>query len=130
MVLLPKCNNLKEKNTNSALNQNNNMWKLIKNPMGLYLLWIILLLVFCLIGIPVLSIGSPGGDQITFMLLARTADVAVAGFIIISSLSPIVYWNWYKKYMFIPLLIPLLVVILLVWWMIHIYISNGYYFAW
>jgi len=98
--------------------------------MGLYLLWIILLLVFCLIGIPVLSIGSPGGDQITFMLLARTADVAVAGFIIISSLSPIVYWNWYKKYMFIPLLIPLLVVILLVWWMIHIYISNGYYFAW
>jgi hypothetical protein len=102
--------------------------RLLSNPMGVYLLWFVGLIIFCFIGIPVLSIGHPGGEQRPFILLGYTMDVAVAGFIIISLMAPILYWSWFKKYMFIPLVIPLLIITLLVWWIVEIYLSNDHHF--
>jgi phosphotransferase system glucose/maltose/N-acetylglucosamine-specific IIC component len=102
---------------------------LVKNPLKIYLLWFIILFLFCIIGIPLLSIGHSGGEQRPFILLGYTADIAVFGLIIISLISPLLYWSWYKKYEFIPLLIPILIIALLFWMEIHIYISNGNHFA-
>lgn len=96
--------------------------------MGVYLLWFITLLLFCIIGIPILSIGHADGEQVPLTLLGHTANIAVFGLILISLMSPILYWEWYKKYIFIPLIIPILIVGLLGHWVIDIYISNGHQF--
>lgn len=96
--------------------------------MGVYLLWFIVLLLFCFIGIPLLNIGHSDGEQRPFVLLGYTMDVAVAGLVIISLITPILYWSWFKKYMFFPLVIPLLIIILLVCWIVNIYLSNGGHF--
>ncbi len=102
--------------------------KISKNPFGIYLLWILLLLFFCVVGIPFLSMGHSGGEQVPLTLIGHTANIAVIGFVLISIISPILYWRWYMKYMFIPLIIPILLICLLVYWLIEIYVSNGYYF--
>jgi hypothetical protein len=101
---------------------------LAKHPIGIYLLWLLLLLLFCFIGVPLLSIGYAGGEQRPFILLANTMDVAVGGLIILSMLSPILFWSWYKRYMFIPLVIPVLIASLLIYWTIQIYLSNNHHF--
>lgn len=102
--------------------------RLSRNPMGVYLLWFIVLLLFCIIGIPILSMGHADGEQVPLTLLGHTANIAVIGLILISLVSPILYWGWYKKYMFIPLIIPILLICLLGYWLIDIYISNGHHF--
>ncbi len=102
--------------------------RLLRNPMGVYLLWFITLLLFCFIGIPLLSIGHADGEQVPLTLLGHTMNVAVGGLIIISLISPILYWGWFRKYMFIPLIIPLLTIVLLIWWIVTIYLSNGHHF--
>jgi len=104
--------------------------KMVKNPFGVYFLWMLCLLFFCIIGIPLLSMGHPGGEQVPFTLLGYACDAFTIGFILISATSPFLYRNWYKKYGYIPLIIPLLIMGLLLWLTIRIYISNGYYFAW
>jgi hypothetical protein len=104
--------------------------RMFKNPFGLYLLWMIFLMTFCIIGIPLLSIGHSGGEQVPFTLLGNASNALVFGFILISLVSPIAYWNWYKKYAFIPLIVPVLIIALLSLLIIHIYISNGHHFAW
>jgi len=104
--------------------------KMAKNPFGIYLLWMLSLLLFCIIGIPLLSIGHSGGEQVPFTLLGYTCDALAIGFIIISATSPFIYHKWYRKYAYFPLIVPLLIIGLLLWLMISIYISNGYTFAW
>ena len=71
--------------------------RLSSNPMGVYLLWFIALLLFCIIGIPILSMGHADGEQVPLTLLAHTANIAVIGLILISLTSPMLYWGWYKK---------------------------------
>ncbi len=104
--------------------------KIVKNPFGVYLLWILLLLLFCIIGIPLLSIGHPGGEQVPFTLLGYACDAFDIGFILISATSPFIYHKWYRKYAYIPLIVPLLIIGIILWSMISVYISNGYNYAW
>ena len=101
-----------------------------KNPFGIYLLWILSLLFFCIIGIPLLSIGHSGGEQVPFTLLSYTSDALVFGFMLISALSPFVYHSWYKRYSYIPLIVPILIFGLLLWATLSIYISNRYHYPW
>ncbi|MES2278260.1 MAG: hypothetical protein V4592_19675 [Bacteroidota bacterium] len=100
--------------------------RLISNPMGLYLLWIIVLILFFFIGIPILSVGHSGGEQRPLTLLGYVSDITIFGFILISLVSPILYWKWYKKHSFVLLIVPILITGLLSWLVIRIYISNGY----
>ena len=97
--------------------------------MGVYAVFIGALLIFCIIGIPLLSIGHAGGEQVPLTLLGHTLSVAVFGLIILSILSPIFFWRWYKKFRFIPLVVPVGVVVLLVWMVITIYLQNNHHFA-
>src|SRR5271155_2366739 len=110
------------------IHRKNIILRLLSNPMGVYLLWFISLLLFCFIGIPILNIGHSDGEQRPFVLLGYTMDVAAGGLIIISLISPILYWGWFREYMLIPLIIPLLTIVLLVWWIVRIYLSNGHHF--
>jgi hypothetical protein len=106
----------------------NILLRLLSNPMGIYLLLIIAFLLFCCVGIPILSLGHADGEQVPLMLLGHAMNAVAAGFILISVCSPVIYWRRYKKYMFIPLIIPILVTSLLVYWIFDIYVSNGYHF--
>lgn len=108
----------------------NAVLKMVKHPMKVYLLWIILILLFCIIGIPVLSIGHSGGEQVPLILLGHASTITVFGLIIISAVSPIIYWRWYKKYYFVPMVIPVFLGAFLIYLIIDIYVKNGNYFAW
>jgi len=103
---------------------------MVKDPFGLYLLWTLLLLLFCILGIPLISAGHSGGEQMPFTLFGYVCDAFVLGFIFISAISPFLYRKWYKKYLYIPLIVPLLIILLLCWLIINTYISNEHSFPW
>jgi hypothetical protein len=71
------------------------------SPIWVYLSAIFVIVAFCFIGIPILSIGSYGGEQKPFVLLSHAIDWSVYGFLILSFLTSFIFWNWFKKYWYI-----------------------------
>ena len=102
--------------------------KLFKHPLGIYLVWIAALIIFCIIGIPILGMGYSEGEQEEFTLLAYTLSIANGGFILLSLISPIVHWKWYKRYMYIPLVIPVTIFFLIMRFEVDVYIADGYHY--
>jgi len=94
----------------------------INNPLRLYLLWIIILLLFSFTGIPLLSIGHAEGEEVPATLLGHTIRLGVWGFVIISLMSPLLFWRWFRKNKYIPLVVPILI---LTFWIIIVYKSHG-----
>lgn len=77
---------------------------IFKNPFKIYLTWALLQIVFCFI-IPMLSIGSSGGEQMPLTLLAYGVNIAVYGFFILGVVTSFTHRNWFKKFWFINIII-------------------------
>jgi hypothetical protein len=107
----------------------NTIKRLCKHPFGIYIVIIIAFFTFCLVGIPLLSIGHSGGEQVPFTMLGHGLSGLVFLLILWSIASPIIFWKWYKKYMFIPLILPVSAAALLIYWLIEIYLQNNHYLA-
>ena len=71
------------------------------NPWKLYLVWILLFLLFCFIGIPILNKGHSGGEQIPLILLSYSIEYFIYGLLAISLLTPLIYPNWFRKYWYV-----------------------------
>ena len=104
-----------------------------KNPLWCYFYWTVLLFLVYLVSIPIFSV-SEGDDDDDDMSLdtfsGHLLGIAVIGLIVISLLSIIFHWDWYKRYKYVPLVFPLALVSVLSYWTIAVYISNGHHFAW
>ncbi|WP_448700187.1 hypothetical protein ACFGVR_23650 [Mucilaginibacter sp. AW1-3] len=103
-----------------------------KNPLWCYLFWSVSLVLVYLASIPIFSVGE-GDDDDDDMSLETFAGhllgIAAIGLVVISVLSMIFHWNWYKKYNYIPLILPLTIVSVLSYWTIATFISNDHHFA-
>jgi len=93
---------------NSKTKNKYTLFPLFNNPAKIYLVWSVLLGLFCFIGIPILSIGSSGGEQKPLTLLADALDIAVYGFFVISILTSILFSGWFKKYWYVNMLVMLI----------------------
>ena len=103
--------------------------RLCKHPFGIYVVFIVVFFAFCLIGIPLLSIGHSGGEQVPLTILGHGISGLVFGLILWSVVSPIMFWRWYKENMFIPLIVPVGTAALLIYMLIEIYLQNNHYLA-
>lgn len=73
------------------------------NPLYLILSWLILSVVSTAIGMIILGISTPGGEQRPFSILGSALPVIVYGILIISVVSVPFYFKWVKKYWYINL---------------------------
>ena len=78
------------------------------NPPKLYLEWLLLILLFAIVGIPILSSGHSSGEQRPLVLLSHLLEIAFYGFLFISILIPIFFFKWFKKYWYISITVALL----------------------
>lgn len=79
--------------------------KRIKSPIKIYLYSILAFLFFCIVCIPILSMGHSGGEQVPLKLLAYASNYLFYGFFIMSIATSGFYWKWFKKYWYINLII-------------------------
>lgn len=107
----------------------NKIKRLCKHPFGIYIVVIIAFFAFCLVGIPLLSIGHSGGEQVPLTMLGHGLSGLIFGLIFWSIASPIIFWKWYKTNMFIPLIVPISTAALLIYMLIEIYLQNNHYLA-
>jgi uncharacterized protein YacL len=111
------------------LNYMKNLIRLCKHPFGIYGVLVMIFLAFCFVGIPLLSIGYPDGEQISLTMLGHGMSGLVFGLVIWSIASPIIFWSWYKQRKFIPLILPVIIALLLIYMLITIYLQNNNYLA-
>jgi len=71
------------------------------NPIWIYIIWIFVLIIFILFGIPILSKGSPGGEQKPFTLMADVMVILFLGLFFLSFITSFLFLNWFKKYWYI-----------------------------
>ena len=102
---------------------------LYKHPFGMYGILVIIFLVFCFVGIPLLNIGHYDGEQVPLTMLGHGMSGLVFSLIIWSILLPIIFWKWYKQRKFIPLIWPVMIASLLIYMLIVIYLQNNHYLA-
>lgn len=76
-----------------------------RNPFTIYLLWLIALLLYAIIGIPVLSIGYSDGEQRPLTLLFGLPYIAIYGFFALSIVTIFLNFQWFKKYWYLNALI-------------------------
>lgn len=82
--------------------------KTFNNPIKIYVLGILLFLAFCIIGIPLLSMGHSDGEQVPMTLIAYAINYFIYGLFFISIFTSILFWNWFKKYWYVNLVIFIL----------------------
>ena len=75
----------------------------IKNniPEKIYMFFLLLVVAFCIIGIPIFSIGHSSGEQVPFTLFVIVLSITQYGLFAISVITSILYFEWAKKYWFI-----------------------------
>jgi len=90
-----------------------NLIKTINNPVKIYLIWFLLIILFCIIGIPILSMNKSGGEQVPLILLGYAIGSLVYGFFIISILTSLKL-EWFKKYWYVNILVFLITSFLII----------------
>lgn len=90
-----------------------NIYKWFSNPWKIYLVWVILIVLFLFIGIPILSSGHSGGEQKPLTLLAYTLNWLFYGLLIISLITPFLFFVWFKRYWYINIIVALISIFLL-----------------
>lgn len=74
------------------------------NPLKLMLYWLLLLIVISIIVIPILFATTVGGEQRPLTFLVYMILFFVYGILILSIITPVFYFDWFKKYWYINLL--------------------------
>jgi hypothetical protein len=67
-------------------------------PSKLYIWSTIAFTIWTLLGIPISSVGYPGGEQRPLVLFAYTLSFAAYYFLGLSVLTTLVYWSWTKRH--------------------------------
>jgi len=75
-----------------------------RNPYTIYLLWVVLFCVYCLL-IPFLSKGHNGGEQLGLTLLGHGLNYFIEGLFAISVITSLLYITWFKAHRYINVLI-------------------------
>ena len=84
-----------------------NLSKIINNPVKIYLFWILAITLFCVIGIPIISIGKSGGEQVPLILLSYAIGALVYGLFLISIISSFKF-EWFRKYWLVNIIVFLI----------------------
>jgi len=84
-----------------------NLIEIINNPVKIYLIWLFLIILFCVIGIPILSMNRSGGEQAPLTLLGDAIGALVYGFLILSILTSLKL-EWFKRYWLVNMLVFLI----------------------
>ena len=87
----------------NLLNNNMKFYKLFSNPIHIYVAWVILFILFLVIGIPLLSKGHSGGEQVPLILSSYAFNWLVYGMLTISLITPFCFLGWFKKFWYISL---------------------------
>lgn len=74
------------------------------NPLKLMIYWLLLLMVINIIVIPVLFATTVSGEQRPITFLVYMILVAVYGTLILSIITPVFYFDWFKKYWYFNLI--------------------------
>ena len=80
------------------------MKNVFNNPGKIYLVWIIMFVIFCLL-IPFLSNGHNGGEQMGFILLGFAFNDLIYGLLIISVITSAFFRTWFKSYWYINVVV-------------------------
>lgn len=59
----------------------------LNNPPKIYIFWVLIVISFCLIGVPILLINKSGGEQIELTLLSYAIGTLVYGLFTLSILT-------------------------------------------
>jgi glucan phosphoethanolaminetransferase (alkaline phosphatase superfamily) len=81
------------------------LFKLIKHPFRLYIIWIIFSIIFYFIAIPALSRGASGGEQLPFVYSSYLIITSIYVFFLISLLMIILFIRKKRKELLAPHLI-------------------------
>ena len=84
-----------------------NLLKLIKNPLRIYLAWLLLIITCCIVIAPILSNSYSGGEQKLFTYIAYIVEIGVYGFFFISIFTSF-YVIWLKKFWYVN--IPIFII--------------------
>lgn len=84
------------------------MKRKIFSPVGLYLAWILLLLLCSLISIPISIFGTHPSAQVPFLLMGYLLIIFVLGTFFLSLFIMFYFKQWFKKYWYINAAISLL----------------------
>ena len=68
----------------------------LNNSIKIYIFWVLIVISFCLIGIPLISINKSGGEQIDLTLLCYAIGALIDGLFILSILTSLNF-EWLKK---------------------------------
>lgn len=71
------------------------------NPLKIIGGWILLVIIFDLIAIPYLFFNSVGGEQKPLIYLMSSIKIALNGVFLLSILTGILYFSWFKKFWFV-----------------------------
>jgi hypothetical protein len=76
------------------------------SPPGLiYLSWTGLFFFYCIIFIPLASIGHSGGEQVPFTLFAIAIGPTIWGYLLISIITTVFFHKWLKDYWILNLIV-------------------------
>lgn len=78
------------------------------NPLKLMIYWLLLLIVVSIVVIPLLFSSTISGEQSPLTFLVYMILFAVYGTLILSTITPIFYFDWFKKYWYINLIVFIL----------------------
>jgi len=90
-----------------------NSSKLINNPVKIYLVWVSCVVLFCVLGIPLLSINRSGGEQVPFSLLSLAIKIFIYGLNLLSVILSFKI-DWLKKYWLLNLIVFLITMAILI----------------
>ena len=87
--------------TKQTVNKN----KLRLTPKLIHIIWGGLIIFFLFVFIPIKSIGYSGGEQVPLTLLADAVQWIIWGYFLISIITTMAFFEWFKKYWIINVLI-------------------------
>nr|WP_199082231.1 hypothetical protein [Pedobacter sp. ASV19] len=88
-------------------------------PVGLYLLWIVICLIFALL-VPVLSSHSDSSAEVPFVIRTYAIIALVLGLFIISLLNIFIFKEWVRRYWYINGIITILAGSIIVYFLVKI----------
>ncbi len=90
------------------MDKTENKNKLRLTPKLIHIIWGGLIILYLFVFIPIKSIGHSGGEQVPLTLLAYALQWIIWGYFLISIVTAVTFFDWFKKYWIINVLIFIL----------------------
>lgn len=89
--------------------------KLFSSPLGIYLSWIILFILYFCIVIPITIYTSQSSSGTPFIFIMYGLVIFVIGIFLISLFIPIIFFQWFKRYWYVSIGIALITLSLIIY---------------